>query len=256
MYRGKSCMCILFLLFLSCAPEQTSLSSILNSDQVLVVLTPSFDAMQGVLYRFEREAGEDWQIISPDIDIVLGRRGMAWGRGLHPEPPADQPVKREGDRRSPAGIFSLPYALGLAPPERLAPLNIAYEQITETTECVDDAESVHYNETVNRDTLQSTDYTSSEPLSAFTTQMEYALFVEHNVSPRAKGAGSCIFLHVWKRSDRGTLGCTAMSTSHMKAILEWIDAAQNPLLIQLPEPEYRRVKDRWGLPALPGTNNH
>jgi D-alanyl-D-alanine dipeptidase len=254
-FTQSACRVILLLMIisLSCSPHEKQWTVPQESEQLIVVVTPSFDAVQGSLYRFEKQHG--WTAISPAFDVVVGRKGMAWGRGIHPEPPADHPVKREGDGRSPAGIFSLPCALGLAPPERLAPLNIAYEQISESTECVDDAESVHYNETVDRDTLQSIDYTSSEPLSAFTAQMRYALFVEHNVSPRAKSAGSCIFLHVWKRSDRGTLGCTAMSASHMKAILEWIDAARNPLLIQLPESEYHRVKARWGLPALPGTNN-
>jgi len=48
----------------------------------------------------------------------LGRAGLAWGLGLHGNPPFPGPIKREGDGRSPAGAFELSSAFGYAPRPR------------------------------------------------------------------------------------------------------------------------------------------
>jgi L,D-peptidoglycan transpeptidase YkuD (ErfK/YbiS/YcfS/YnhG family) len=41
------------------------------------------------------------------------------------------------------------------------------------------------------------------------------LVIEYNTCPVEKGRGSCIFLHIWDRPDRGTKGCTAISKEDM-----------------------------------------
>jgi hypothetical protein len=34
-------------------------------------------------------------------------------------------------------------------------------------------------------------------------------------------------------------------------LLRWLDPKRNPLIVQLPAGEYEKLKQHWGLPALP-----
>jgi D-alanyl-D-alanine dipeptidase len=71
--------------------------------------------------------------------------------------------------------------------------------------------------------------------------------IEHNWRqiPRT---GSCIFLHVWDSALLGTAGCTAMSSAHLEQLRHWIDVQNNPLIVQLPLPEYVLLRQSWELP--------
>ena len=63
---------------------------------------------------------------------------------------------------------------------------------------------------------------------------ELGIVVEHNMHPFQKGRGSAIFLHVWRRADQPTAGCTAMSRADMLRLLQWLDPSGKPFLLQLP----------------------
>jgi hypothetical protein len=39
-----------------------------------------------------------------------------------------------------------------------------------------------------------------------------------------------------------------MPAEQMLKVIRWLDRKKNPLLVQLPEGEYQRVRDAWGLP--------
>jgi len=79
--------------------------------------------------------------------------------------------------------------------------------------------------------------------------------IEHN--PRAEpGRGSCIFAHLWRQSGEATAGCTAMEPERMSALLGWLDPAAHPLFVLLPEAEYRRLQQHWGLPAPAADAGH
>jgi D-alanyl-D-alanine dipeptidase len=74
------------------------------------------------------------------------------------------------------------------------------------------------------------------------------IVVEHNTDPREPGGGSCIFMHIWKGADTGTSGCTAMTIANIQALLAWLNPDDEPVLVQLPEAEYERLKKNWQLP--------
>jgi hypothetical protein len=69
---------------------------------------------------------------------------------------------------------------------------------------------------------------------------KWGIVVAHNLPP-LPGAGSCIFLHVWKNSATTTVGCTAMPEKALVTLLRWLDPAKDPLLIQMPLPVYREI---------------
>ena len=41
-----------------------------------------------------------------------------------------------------------------------------------------------------------------------------------------------------------------MPQDQLESLLTWLDPARNPLLVQLPAPEYERLRKRWKLPHL------
>jgi L,D-peptidoglycan transpeptidase YkuD (ErfK/YbiS/YcfS/YnhG family) len=240
--------------------RQTAKSPLTQSRQMIVVTTKSWDAVPGTLQRYERRTSRDlWQPVGAPIPIVVGRSGLAWGAGLHGEPSTlaqgRDPLKREGDGKSPAGAFRLNAAFGYAPKGKAGQLKIPYVASAATMQCVDDAQSAHYNRIVDRAQLKQPDWQSHEDMLRKDELYRWGVVVEHNVggvgqsSAKAKSkGGSCIFLHIWNGPNSSTAGCTAMEAGLMEEVLRWLDAQQQPVLVQLPVSEYARLKATWRLP--------
>lgn len=62
---------------------------------------------------------------------------MAWGCGLY-QSPAQGPFKKEGDGRSPAGVFALPSAFGSAEALPADAPGFPYLHTLATTYCVEE----------------------------------------------------------------------------------------------------------------------
>ena len=163
--------------------------------------------------------------------MTLGHKGLAWGAGEHRvEMPAGFRLKREGDLCSPAGVFRIPFAFGLAPAERAGWLRLPYTPLTADIVGVDDPKSHHYNLVVDRTKVEP-DWDSDEPMVRRGLLYEWGAFIGHNPD-RVPGVGSCIFFHLWTGPGQGTAGCTAMSAEDLRAVLAWLDPAKHPLLVQ------------------------
>lgn len=217
--------------------------------QLLVVRTDDWNAASGTAERFERPGpAAPWRAVGGPFPVAVGRKGLAWGRGVAGEPSAEGPVKREGDDKAPAGVFTLSPAFGRSktkPQEWRLP----YRSLEGNVECVDDVRSDSYNRLVTRQEVAKVDWASSEKMW---TEPEYrwGVVVQHNSVPVERGAGSCIFLHVWSAPRRGTAGCTAMEETSLTETIRWLDPARHPLLVQLPRSEYARLAAAWGLPGV------
>jgi D-alanyl-D-alanine dipeptidase len=250
-----SCAILAVLLLAAPAGAQIAVpvrESLAVSHQLVVVTAGDWKATNGWLRRFERNY-QGWQIIGLPFRVVLGRGGLGWGRGAHPLPQAG-PQKKEGDGRSPAGIFLLPYAFGYAAPDSVREIKLPYVQCSASLECVDDTNSSYYNVIVDRRSVGAPDWNSFEKMRRSDEQYRLGVFVAHNSPPAQPGAGSCIFLHIWIGPDVPTSGCTAMSAGAMESLLGWLDAQAHPVLVQLPEAEYQRLQTAWQLPLLQFTN--
>ena len=222
-----------------------------TSKQLIVVVTPSWEASKGSLYRFERtESVGDWELISEPVLIILGRNGMSWGRGLHQNPDDSNPVKREGDGKSPAGVFRLGEAFGFPTIEEMGELKIPYRPVTDYLECVDDMESKYYTKLVETDKVELVDWKSSERIYRSPNAYHYGVMVEHNTTDTQKGAGSCIILHCVSVTGDSTAGCTTMDRAEMENLIKWLNVDDDPLLVQLPLPVYRRIQQDWKLANL------
>lgn len=223
-----------------------------QSSQLLIVTTKDWNAVDGELLRYERVAGQAWHLVGEKVAIVVGRNGLAWGKGLHGDvaglATASDPIKKEGDGRSPAGIFSLSSAFGYATREQAAKVKLPYVQATKTLECVDDSQSANYNRVLERGSVAQPDWNSSEQMRRDDELYRWGVVVDHNANPPQAGCGSCIFLHLWQGAGKGTAGCTAMESARIEALLSWLDPQEKPLIVQLPRAEFEQFRKLWGLP--------
>jgi L,D-peptidoglycan transpeptidase YkuD (ErfK/YbiS/YcfS/YnhG family) len=234
-------------------PADSPLSS---ARQLLLVTAPTWGSTSAQLRRFQRkDPGADWTPIGDTVPVSLGRSGLAWGIGLHGEigvHGAGEPAKCEGDGCSPAGIFAITELFGDADMEgRLArSAGLPYRIASGDLKCIDDPASIHYNRIVDQRVLRGIDWQSHEDMLRSDPCYAIGAFVAHNSERPQPGAGSCIFLHVWKAAGVPTAGCTAGSLADMCEICLWLDGGSSPLLVQLPQADYARLKDRWALPSL------
>jgi L,D-peptidoglycan transpeptidase YkuD (ErfK/YbiS/YcfS/YnhG family) len=225
-------------------------SSLGYSRQLVLVVSDSWQADSAHLQCYARTtAGQPWRGVGQGVPVSIGRSGLAWGRGLHGDPPLAGPVKREGDGKAPAGVFELSRAFGYAAPQQeIQGVKLPYLHLTADLVGVDDAKSKYYNQIVRPDEVPSKDWDSAETMRRDDGLYEWGVAVNHNTSPALPGAGSCIFLHVWRGPGKPTAGCTAMSKEDMVRLLGWLDPQSKPLLVQLPQEAYRRLAGPWGLP--------
>jgi D-alanyl-D-alanine dipeptidase len=218
--------------------------------QMILVRTNDWASVTGRLLRFERAvSGADWKPVGEETAIVVGRSGLAWGRGVHSNPPDAGPIKHEGDGKAPAGVFRLSSAFGYAPRDAAGFIRLPYIQSTTSIECVDDVDSTQYNRLVDRSRAATIDWKSSEQMLRQDEQYRWGVVVDHNANSPVTGGGSCIFLHIWRGASSGTSGCTAMEQSHLEELLRWLDPAASPILVQLPNAQFLKLREPWGLPS-------
>jgi D-alanyl-D-alanine dipeptidase len=233
-------------------PTPAPVSPIALARQLVVVTTPGWDSTTGALNRFERaRAGDAWRAVGAQTPIVIGRTGLAWGIGFDAVPGAHAgaPRKREGDGRSPAGVFPLDTVFGFQPLAPASAAGMPYVTLTDQTDCVDDPSSIHYNTVVARDRVSRVDWSSAERMRTI-DQYKLGVIVGYNATPPMPGRGSCIFLHIWAGPASTTAGCTALDARELTTIVEWLDASRHPMLVQLTSDEYRRLRGPWDLPDI------
>ena len=197
-----------------------------DTKQLIVVTAKNWSTSSGILQRYEKK-NDKWYKTGEAVTIKLGRNGLGWGRGLHTVPENAKIIKKEGDGKSPAGIFSLKQAFGYQPFRVKYP----YRVYKETDHCVDDVHSRYYNKIVDSTKIK-VDYKSKEHMKFPKDFYKYGIVVNHNhidEKGAVPGAGSCIFIHIKKIP---TAGCTVMNEREIKEIIRWLEPKKNPLLIQ------------------------
>lgn len=219
-----------------------------GSKQILVVKTADFSIIQGNLRAFEwNEQKGNWQPLTDYISIVVGGKGLAWGAGLQDAAFNQAPLKKEGDKKSPAGLFYLSSLFGYEPQKTLGNLKMPYFQADSSIFCVDDGRSKYYNQIVDADTVKK-DWQSAENMLLDKIFYKYGAVVDYNFPNPEAGRGSCIFVHIWQDNQHGTAGCTAMPEDKMKNLLHVLDKTKRPILVQATVKDYEVLKKTYGLP--------
>jgi L,D-peptidoglycan transpeptidase YkuD (ErfK/YbiS/YcfS/YnhG family) len=252
--RVAAFACVLLALLAGCAHAPSREASRWSNAQQLVLVTiDGWHDVHGTLRRYERVDGRAWQQTGPSEPVVIGRAGAGWGLGLN-DRPAGGPDKREGDGRSPAGVFAIGDAFGYAP---RTDTGLHYDAMDAGDYCIDSSDSPLYNRIV--DTAQAGPGIASQSTEPMRRDLHaegdqrYRLgfVIAHNAGAVPK-AGSCIFGHLWHSPDSTTAGCTAMAPDTMQALLGWLDARRRPVFVLLPRAEYDRLWRAWALPRPPG----
>jgi len=185
-----------------------------SAGQAVVVRAASESDSHAVLARYEMTGGV-WHRVGAPIPAVLGVSGITLD-------------KREGDGKSPAGIFRFGRAFGSAPAP--ADLHMPYTRTTRYDYWVDDPQSTDYNRwtTTFGDPHQL--WRSFEKLDI--PAYRYAAVIDYNTRPIVPGRGSAIFLHVWPGPDGHTVGCTAIAEKQLVILLRWLNPAKRPVIVQ------------------------
>ena len=186
----------------------TRIAGLGAAQQAIVVTTNGYGTSTAAVTAYERGASGWKQVFGPWFAYV-GRNGVA---------PAG--AKREGDGRTPSGVFGFDFMFGVDPDpgvhfpfRRVTGSNIVWD---------DDSNSANYNEWI--DTTTASAGANPEPMYN-TPSYFYGAVIAYN-DARTPGLGSAIFLHVSHGSS--TAGCVALPTDQLLELLRWLDPGRSP----------------------------
>ncbi len=189
-----------------------------RTGQVLVVTDESFLFFTRTRMYFLEQSGGGWVQIMEPIDALIGRNGLA--------APGE---KREGDGKTPSGLFRLGTAFGYT--EKID-TKMPYRQALADDIWVDDPAAPDYNRWVKKQLSEASSY---EVLRRDDHLYRLAIVIEYNTDPVIKGYGSAIFLHLWAGPHEPTAGCVAVSKENMLKLLSRLDPERKPVMIINPD---------------------
>lgn len=184
-----------------------------DTSQVILVINSNNASPTATAYALEKRPGV-WEIMFPPTDTVIGRNGFAAPR-----------EKKEGDGKTPSGIFTLGTIFGYG---ESPSIKMPYFQVTDNDVWVDDVNSFDYNRMVKRN---KTSAVSFEDMRRNDNLYEYGIVINFNTEPIVRGDGSAIFFHVWMGPTAPTSGCIAMPKDVLLDIIKWLDPSRNPVAV-------------------------
>lgn len=194
---------------------------VFGSQQLVVVLSHDVNATAGVMTRYEKSTGV-YTAVGTAIPVILGRSGLGWDQGR-------EPLKKEGDGKSPAGVFDIASTFGedSTPNSRMP-----YWFADDTLICVDDVNDTKYNTMSRLDPANPPK--SFELMRRHDAVYRNGAVIDYN-SKRVSGCGSCIFFHLNHPNNHPTAGCTAMDEQPLLELIHWFDPNKKPKLLQIPK---------------------
>lgn len=203
------------------------------STQLIVVTGDNINSTTAKLQRYQRDTATlAWQAVGTPIAVTIGKNGMAWGNTG--KKPTEIPTKKEGDLRTPIGLFTFGTTFGFAKGLDFD-IKFPYLPLTKSSVCVDDSASPFYNQIIDSNKVKKSSWNSGEQMLEQVPSYKWGIVVNYNYPDAKPRAGSCIFLHVWKKPGQGTAGCVAMSEADMKLLLGWLDSMKNPEIFIAPK---------------------
>ena len=217
--------------------------------QLIVAKAATWNSNTATLQCYQRgSAREAWQPVFPKtVPVLLGRAGLAWGRGPFMPPQNGIPMKVEKDWRAPAGVFQLGTLFGYAPAPP-AGSRWPYLKVGPLDAYVDDPKLPHYNQHVRVDPNNIPPWFEKQQMRLGDAAYKWMLEIRHNQNPAAAGYGSAIFFHVRRGPTKPSAGCTTMAVENLEALIRWIDPQASPYYVLLPERDYTALRAAWRLP--------
>jgi L,D-peptidoglycan transpeptidase YkuD (ErfK/YbiS/YcfS/YnhG family) len=182
-----------------------------DARQAIVVRSASWTSTTATLDAFEKIGGS-WRRIAGPLAAYVGTKGFTRD-------------KREGDLRTPAGVYGFSFMFGTAPDPGA---RYRYRRSTRPDVWVDDPASRLYN-TWQREPSNGR-WASAERLYQ-PDAYRYAAAIAYNTA-RTPGRGSAIFLHVSVGNPTG--GCVSVERASVVRLLRWLDPSRRPVIVMGP----------------------
>jgi L,D-peptidoglycan transpeptidase YkuD (ErfK/YbiS/YcfS/YnhG family) len=195
---------------------------IYTSRQAILVNNTDSSSVRVIIYTLER-GPDGWRVVSGPIKGNIGWNGFA-ALGM----------KREGDGKTPGGIYPLGIVFGYAPS---MDTRMPYRQATRDDFWVDDVNSPFYNRWVTGNVGAA----SVDKMRRDDDLYKYGIVIEYNTNPVIKGYGSAIFFHIWRREGVPTAGCVSMAEEDMVKLIAWLDSEKKPVAVMGTETDLRKV---------------
>ncbi|MDD2651426.1 MAG: L,D-transpeptidase family protein [Sulfurimonas sp.] len=196
---------------------------------MVLVIADEYNSTKAELFCFEQNR----QVLG-HIEVNLGQNGLGFGIGDVALMQKSAPLKQEGDKKAPIGIFTLDFLFGY---EANSLLKMPYLHATKELICVDDTESKFYNQIIKKPYDMPKSF---EEMRRNDGQYELGITVGHNKEQFYK-RGSCIFIHVQIGENAPTAGCTSMRLEDLQKIASWLDISKKPILIQITKAQKEEV---------------
>ncbi len=195
-----------------------SLAALSLSQQVIAVSVPHSEQFRAMVSVWERKPRGEWHQEGNTAVAVIGKKGLALNG-----------TKREGDGKTPEGVFEVGRVFGEATASEFRGL-LPYQTSSADWIGVDDPKSKYYNQVVKKSQIESFDWNSHEEM--LRTDSVYRWLLEIRANPQnVPGFGSLIFFHVWRDAQTGTAGCVATDEKSVLRILRRLDPKKNPRVV-------------------------
>ena len=242
------CFCLLILCSCSSTGQMPP-----DSTQAIVGITDGWNSSHVSLCLVEKNQAGQWKTILGPFQGRIGYHGTAWGRGLH-NTPRQGNEKREGDNRSPAGIFDIGslYVCNPTPVQHDPALGCV--QVGPNDLWVSDPRLPRlYNRHLRLAHPAATAWEKHEQMNQKDYHHSIKMLVHHNTAHNGNkpvvGKGSSIFFHIWRKQGQyASAGCTTLAEADLRALIARLNARRHPVYILLPREEYRRCRKDWKLP--------
>lgn len=209
-----------------------------KAGQVVVVSAQALGSKEATVTLWRRKPTGELEAVGQPMFAYIGQNGLGYGLGLW-RPPSQEggPEKREGDGRTPAGLFAVRQAFGAAKADtaRKRGVKLPYKVASSGMVCVSDAASKRYNTLVMMTEEQFPDWSRHDRLARDDGANSWGLVLEHNTEQPVAGAGSCLYLSVWPKEPRPTSGSVGMSLQSVMEMLTFLDPQANPVLVVVPK---------------------
>jgi L,D-peptidoglycan transpeptidase YkuD (ErfK/YbiS/YcfS/YnhG family) len=185
-----------------------------RATRLIMVSVPTMQSTVAHVRTFERlSPAAVWEPRSMAEPAVVGMRGIAWGDIYASLAKNDEPVKREGDHRTPAGVYRISATFGAENTKLPGHLTL----MPAKQFCVEDSSSRFYGRIVPQSVAG--ERTSGEDMATYPLYRR-GLVIDYPARPKDQ-AGSCIFLHVWSGPEAGTEARIGLPEERVAYFQDW-----------------------------------
>jgi L,D-peptidoglycan transpeptidase YkuD (ErfK/YbiS/YcfS/YnhG family) len=224
-YRRAAVLALCASILPAAALAQSCPEPLASARRLVLVTSDGMTTAAANVQRFERAAGgEPWRPVGAAEPALIGHKGMAWAHAFRALAHNDEPIKVDGDKRVPAGIYRIGRSFGFAVSRRPD-----YLRVREGLVCVDDPASPAYNTITSR---AKVGWKVHGENMWRVPEYRNGLLVDYPTDGAAR-AGSCIFIHVRLPQASGTSGCVALPEPQVVALQDF--AQPGATLVVLPQ---------------------